>query len=306
MKTNWIGKAGMTSGAVRLSFLILHSSFFILFARAGVDDTISFKGCVSAYGESIADTAQKVKFRLYASETSEEVLWSRLVSVSVDTNLTFYTDLKDNAGDPVPGDTPAATTIRDAVDLCAREQASIWIGWTFGDNVAEAPRVELVKYPWSYIATKAKRIRGDAKCSVVTARKVSINNRESDTNAVYSMKAGYLVKKDDANLKMVTTDRIDLPFILTGGIGGFRDDGKDSSGTSAARVNFDKAVPNDMLVLRLDTFSDADDDKETLKVYSTRIVPCGQSLATDKESFTSTARSSDGGYIQSLGSPTRQ
>ena len=251
-------------------------------ATAGIMESIAVAGRVSGdAGHPVAGTAQDVEFRLYAAATNgAPVLWARLVPVAVKDDLSFYTDLADTAGTEIPG--AAATRLRDAADICTRTSGSLWIGWTFPE-AREAPRVELVKYPWAFASAKARTI-GRAKCGSVVLNDLKVTNAGgAGENVIGSLETGKLVKPNGkgSKLRMVTHDDTSLAFTLTGGIGGFRrtDYGAVPEGTPVANDTLQavrcKALPN-------------------LDSIVTKLTPCGLQTADDE--------TEPAGFAQTLGS----
>ena len=236
-------------------------------ASAEIMDTIAVGGRVSGKdNKDLAGSAQDVEFRLYASETGGTALWARVVPVAVTKDLTFYTDLKDTVGTEIKG--AAATRLRDAVDICARTSPSLWLGWTF-PQAREAPRVEIVKYPWAFASTKAHTI-GKAKCGTVSVKEVDVTNGNgAQRNEIGQLVTGKLVKDKSAKLTMVTRDKeTKLAFVLTGGIKGFQ--------RSGATPEPDVKVANDTLyACKCSTTSDG------ISPISVKIVPCGTAIADD-------------------------
>ena len=261
-------------------------------AWANVTDTISFKATVNSEkttelakadpDENLRDSAQNVEFRLYDSATSTNTLWARKITVAVDSNLVFYVDLKDTEGNLIAG--AAKQKLVDALDVCARTSSSVWVGWTF-PGATEAPRLELVRYPWAFMTNKAKTV-GKAKCTAVTAMDLKVTNGASATNRIYKLTTDELIK-NDVKLKMVTTDAIISSFILTGGINGFRQVAE--SGDEKERIDLKTEMVNDTMVLRSHTISGI----SGLKTISVRAVPYDTKLAND--------RSENLGFIQTLG-----
>ena len=252
-------------------------------ATAGVMESIAVAGRVSGdAGHPVAGTAQDVEFRLYAAATNgAPVLWSRLVAVAVKGDLSFYTDLSDTSGSEIPG--AAATRLRDAADICTRTSGSLWLGWTFPES-REAPRVELVRYPWAFAVTKARTI-GRARCGSVVLNDLKVTNGDGDDlNVIGRLETGTLVKKSGvADLRMVTRDVTDLAFTMTGGIGGFRRIDDVKSGTPVA---------NDTLYASK-IMTDA-----SVETVATKLIPCGTVTAGD--------RSEAVGFAQTLGSDGRE
>lgn len=248
-------------------------------ASAEIAEAIAVGGRVSGKNnKALAGSAQDVEFRLYASASGGAVLWSRVVPVAVTKDLTFYTDLKDTAGTEIKG--AAATRLRDAVDICARTSPSLWLGWTF-PGAREAPRVEIVKYPWAFASAKAHTI-GKAKCGTVSVRELKVTNGSgAEQNAIGRLETGRIVKGNGVKLAMVTHDNTSLAFNLTGGIRGFQ--------ATQAAPRTDVPVASDTLyACTCDTT-----EGSHIKPITTKIVPCGTVIADDD--------SEGAGFTQTLG-----
>ena len=235
-------------------------------ASAEITEAIAVGGCVSAKDNgALAGSAQDVEFRLYASATGGTVLWSRVVPVAVTRDLTFYTDLKDTVGTEIKG--AAATRLRDAVDICARTSSSLWLGWTF-PGAREAPRVEIIKYPWAFMSAKAHTI-GKAKCGTVSVRELRVTNGNgAQQNTVGRLETGKLVKGNGVKISMVTRDNTSLAFNLTGGIRGFQK-------TSEAPQIYVPVANDTLYACKCDT------TENEIKPITTKIVPCGTAIADD-------------------------
>ena len=235
-------------------------------ASAEIAETIAVSGRVSGKdNKALAGSAQDVEFRLYASATGGKALWSRVVAVAVTQKLTFYTDLKDTAGTEIPG--AAASRLRDAVDICARTSSSLWLGWTF-PGAREAPRVEIVKYPWAFASAKARTI-GKAKCGTVSVKKLEVTNGNGrEENAIGRLETGRIVKGNGVKLAMVTHDNTSLAFNLTGGIRGFQK-------TSEAPQIYVPVANDTLYACKCDT------TESEIKPITTKIVPCGTAIADD-------------------------
>lgn len=244
-------------------------------ASAEITEAIAVSGRVSGKdNKALAGSAQDVEFRLYASATGGKALWSRVVAVAVTQKLTFYTDLKDTAGTEIPG--AAASRLRDAVDICARTSSSLWLGWTF-PGAREAPRVEIVKYPWAFASAKAHTI-GKAKCGTVSVSKLHVTNGSGAENAIGRLETGKLVKGNGVKLTMVTHNDTSLAFNLTGGIKGFQ--------PSKAAPDAYEQVANDTLYA-----CTHDTAESAIKPIATKLVPRGTVIANDNSegaSFTQT------------------
>ena len=246
-------------------------------ASAEIMESIAVGGRVSGKNnKALAGSAQDVEFRLYASATGGGVLWSRVVPVAVTKDLTFYTDLKDTVGTEIEG--AAAKRLWDAVDICARTSPSLWLGWTFPHS-KEAPRVEIIKYPWAFMSAKAHTI-GKAKCGTVSVKKLNVTNGNgSQQNVIGHLETGTLVK-DGAKLTMVTHDDTSLAFTLTGGIKGFQ-------ATEKAPKTNEPVASDTLYACTRDTTSDYIDP------ITTKIAPCGTMIPDDG--------SSGAGFTQTLG-----
>ena len=235
-------------------------------ASAEIVETIAVGGCVSGKDNgALADSAQDVEFRLYASATGGSVLWSRVVPVAITKDLKFYTDLKDTVGTEIKG--AAATRLRDAVDICARTSSSLWLGWTF-PGAREAPRVEIIKYPWAFASTKAHTI-GKAKCGTVSVKELRVTNGNgTEQNTIGHLDTGKLVKGNGVKISMVTRDNTSLTFNLTGGIRGFQK-------TSEAPQIYVPVANDTLYACKCDT------TESEIKPITTKIVPCGTAIADD-------------------------
>ena len=270
------------------AFVICLVSFVLaLGAWANVTDAISFKATVNsesstASDDDLRDSAQNVEFRLYDSATFENALWARKIAVAVDSNLVFYVDLKDTEGNLIAG--AEKQKLVDALDVCARTSSSVWVGWTF-PGATEAPRLELVRYPWAFMTDKAKTV-GKAKCTAVTAKDLKVTNGPSATNRIFKLTTDEIIK-NNVKLKMVTKDSVISAFTLTGGLNGFRQ--VSDSGDEGERIDLKKEMVNDTMVLRSHTISGI----SGLKTFSVRAVPYDTKLASD--------RSENAGFIQTLG-----